>query len=259
MVKKSKKGIYEFMKKELIPVEEEGRVACGDDRHEKEQSKDAIRIFGGNMGSLMAIDATLKDKGENVSPEELVRAYADARQDAYGLGANLDYHCDKHNHENGEYGCGHIRHAANPENNGKYGSISADNVRRLFEAFSQHPLSRLTILNGDHQAQGVIFLHTPEPEAKFALNSKNKKGQGFFVVHKERADRYFDEITPRLSQKLGVTIDPEAVKRNYWMQVDATTILLEADKLPHYKVTVNSKRDFTMEQLPKLRTQVLAQ
>lgn len=251
MAKITKKGIKTHVKENLVPVEVEGRVACGDDRHEKEQSKDAIRIFGGNMGSLMAEFATLKDKNESVTSKELVEAYAEVRQEMYGSNANLDYHCDEKHHEKGEFGCSHIKHAANPENDGKYGSIVADDVRELFEAFSQHQMSKLTILNGEHKAEGVIFLHTPQPEAKFALNSKNKKGKSFFVVDKDRAERYFDEITPRLSQKLGISIKSEDVKRNYWLQVESTTKLLEADKLPNFIVTVNADRDFRMEQLPK--------
>jgi hypothetical protein len=256
MVKKITKGkVFEFVKKELVPAKRKDKAVCGDDRYEREQSKDGTRIFGADMGVLMAEETTLKDEGQHITPEALVAAYAQVKKDLYGEEAELDYHCDAHNHEKGEFGCGHIKHAANPDNNGKYGSITAEDVQSLFEALSQHPSSRLTILNGGHNAHGVIFVHTPNPEAEFALNSKNKKGQAFFVVHKERADRYFDEITPKLSQKLGVSIDPEAVKRNYWLQVGATTVLLEADKLPHFDVIVNAQRDFTMEQLPKQRTQ----
>lgn len=250
--------VCNFVKENLITTRRKDKAVCGDDRYESEQSKDGTRIFGADMGVLMAVDATLKDEGHNIIPKELVPAYAQVKQDLYGEEAGLDYHCDAHNHEKGEFGCGHIKHSANPDNNGKYGSITAEDVQELFEAFTQNPASRLTILNGGHNAQGVIFVHTPNPEAEFALNSKNKRGQAFFVVHKQRADRYFDEITPKLSQKLGVSIDSEAVKRNYWHQVDATTVLLEADKLPHFDVIVNAQRDFSMNQLPQKRVQASA-
>ncbi|HYM65485.1 MAG TPA: hypothetical protein VES68_03315, partial [Candidatus Sulfotelmatobacter sp.] len=110
--------VKKFVKENLVSAVSKDFIVCGDDRHESEQSKDGTRIFGADMGVLMAQEATLKDEEQDISPKELVAAYAQVKRELYGEKAGLDYHCDAHNHEKGEFGCGHIKHAANPENNG---------------------------------------------------------------------------------------------------------------------------------------------
>lgn len=252
MVKKITKGeVFEFVRENLVTANDRG-LACGDGRYEPEQSRGAIRAFGADMGILMAIEATLKDSGIKVSPQVLVDKYAQIKKDLYGDEAVLDYHCDEHNHEKGTIGCGHIAQASKPENDGEYGSINHEDVQELFDAFTSHQDSNLTILNGEHKEVGVLIvkLHSQNPESRLSVNSKNKKGKSFFVLDETRTDEHFDRIIPMLASSLEVEIDPDAVKKSYSKHVKTTSKLLKAAEKPHFVVIpANQKGNFTMEQL----------
>lgn len=249
VAKITKGDAYNFVKENLITANDR-RFACGDGRYEAEQSQGAIRAFGADFGMIMAIAATLKDNGIKYSPQDLVNNYVKAKQQLVGEDAKVDYHCDEHNHENGNIGCGHIAKALSEENDGKYGSITAKEVGVLFDAFTQHPVSHLTVLEGEHKEEGVLFVHGHDEDVSYTVNSKNKKGKMFFVVDKDRTDRYIENITPFMSEGLPSEISADAVKRNYYLQMGTTAQLLKADQLPHYKVVVK-KGHLAMEQLPK--------
>lgn len=249
MAKLQKGDAYNFVK-ENLRVGNDSRFACGDGRYESEQSQGGIRAFGADFGMIMAFAAALKDNGIAYSPKHLVSNYVRAKESLLGSEAVLDYHCDEHNHESGNIGCGHIAKASDPSNDGKYGSITSDEVRALFDAFTQHPVSHLTVLEGEHKEEGVLFVHGADEDTSYTVNSKNKKGKMFFVVDKERIDKYIDRITPFMSEGLSSELNPESVKANYNLQMGTTASLLKADQIPHYRV-VASRGQFVMEQLPK--------
>lgn len=249
MVNIQKGDVYDFVK-ENLRVGNDKKFACGDGRYEAEQSQGGIRAFGADFGMIMAFAASLKDNGVNFTPKGLVESYVRAKRKLLGSEVSLDYHCDEHNHENGNIGCGHIAKASDPTNDGKYGSVSSEEVRELFDSFTQNPASHLTVLEGEHKEEGVLFVHGIDEDASYTVNSKNKKGKMFFVVDKDRIDRYIDDLTPFMSEEISSEINPESVKSSYNLQMATTANLLKADQIPHYKVVVK-RRHFVMEQLPK--------
>jgi hypothetical protein len=256
MAKLQKGDAYNFVK-ENLRIGNDYRLACGDGRYEEEQSQGAIRVFGADFGMIMAFAATFKDYGIKYAPKELVDHYVKAKGKLIAISNNnekgevkLDFHCDEHNHDEGNIGCGHIAKASDPSNDGKYGSINSEEVKQLFTAFTEHPASHLTVLEGEHKEEGVLFVHGVDEDASYTVNSKNKKGKMFFVVDKDRIDKYIDSITLFMSEGLSSEINPESVKNNYNLQMARTASLLKADQIPHYKVVVK-KGHFAMEQLPK--------
>lgn len=257
MAKKITNGkVYEFVKENLVTANDR-RMACADGRYKPEQSKGAIRVFGADMGILMAIGATLKDMGVSLPASEIVEKYAKAKQGLYDLDVVdsdfvLDYHCDTHSHEAGDIGCGHIAKAANPANEGLYGSINAQEVRELFDAFTENPKSHLTVLEGQHEEEGVIFVRGSSDKVDYSVNSSGgKKGKMFFVVDPARTEGYIDSISGLFSEGLVNPINPEDVKRNYSIQMQSTAKLLNADKLPWYNAAINNNGHFILEQVSK--------
>lgn len=246
MAKITKGDIYNFVKENLVTANNE-RLACGDGRYEKEESEGAIRAFGADFGIVMALAATLKDNDIKVSPDNLVSHYVEAKRKLLGDDAVIDYHCDTHNHEEGNIGCGHIKHASDPKNNGRYGSINALEVQELFLSFTENPASKLTILKGEHKEEGVLFVHSKEK----TISSRNKKGRMFFVVDKDRVDDYIEKITYNFTEGLSSEISVEQVKKNYYLQMSTTAEILGADKKPHYKIYFDQNKHLQMDQLPK--------
>lgn len=252
----SKGDIWEFVKENLVTADNR-RMACGDGRYEIEQSEGGIRVFGADFGIVMAFAGALRDEGRNLSPEEIVDMYAKAKREIYGEDANLDYHTDTHAKKAGTIGCSHIAKASDPNHDGLYGSLTHKDILDLYTAFANNPGSRLTVLDGPHQEEGVLFVHGAPGahDIRYSISSKDrKKGKMYFVVDIDRIDKFIERMAPAFSQGLGEPINPKDVKRNYATHMAATANLLGADKLDHYKISVNDRGNFMMEQLPKRKT-----
>lgn len=246
MAKVAKGAVYNFVKNELVPVNTQ-RVECADGRYTKEQSEGAIRAFGGDFGFVLAFAAALRKEGTFLNPDEIVSRYYKAVQKVRGEDTRLYYHTDEHNHREGKIGCGHAAKASDPPNNGKYGILSRE-ARNLYDVFSRHPGSNITILNGHHQEQGVLLVEG----TSHSLNSRNHKNM-FFVVTPNMINHLIDALAPIFSQGLVKPLNPQDIKDSYKMQQDATAMLLGADKLPTFRVGLNGNGHFVMEQLPKKR------
>jgi hypothetical protein len=246
-VKITKGKVFEFVKKEIVHAHID-RLACADGRYNQEQSRGAIRAFGADMGPVMALAATLKDHGIVLSPEEIIDRYVGAKRELFGEDITIDYHCDEHNHHEGSIGCGHIGKAAIAENDGLYGSLNHVDVINLFDAFTQNPASKITVLEGKHEERGVIFVHkASDTNETYTVNSRDNKGQMYFVVNPDDTHDYIEQITPLFSRGLSVGLNAAEVEKNYTDQMSATAKLLQADKLPWYKLEAGKR--FRMEQI----------
>lgn len=252
MVNKIKREEIEQFVKENLTKTDNSRIACIDGRYNPDQSEGAIRAPGGDFGIIMALAGALKDEGVFMDPEEIIIGYSQAKKKEFGENAKLDYHCDSHNHSDGEIGCGHIANASNFQNDGLYGSINSEDVRQLFAAFTKHPDSNLTVLEGHHEEKAVLLVygHPEEEEVAYSIHSKDNKGNMYFVADMDRAIRYIRKITPQFSVGLGISVNIDDVTLNYLKQMQATVTLLASDKDKH-KVTIANDRSFSMNQLPK--------
>lgn len=245
MAKKITKGdVFEFVKKELVPVNAQ-RIECADGRYLPEQSRGAVRAFGGDFGFVLAFAAALREEGTFISPNEIVDRYFEAVKKVRGEDTRLYYHTDEHNHREGKIGCGHAAKASDPANNGMYGVRSME-AQNLYQTFASHPSSNVTILNGSHEEKGVLLVEGNS----HSINSRNHKNM-FFVVTPEMIDNQINSLTPIFSEGLSTPVDPNDVKSSYQKQQNATAKLLGADKLPFYRVGKNSNGHFVMEELRK--------
>lgn len=250
MAKKITKGeVFEFVKKELVPVNHE-LAACADGRTPKEVSRGGVRMFGGDYGMVLAFAAALRSEGTFLEPDEIVERYYRAVREIRGENTKLFYHSDEHAHKEGKLGCGHAREASDPKNDGLYGVTSIE-AKALYDSFASHPHSNISILEGNHDEKGVLVVEANGKDQTHSVNSRNKRGDKFYVVEPARIDALIDATAPLFSRGLMVAVDPEDVKAKYKMQQNATSELLGADKLPTFRVGFKPNGDFMMEQLPK--------
>jgi len=250
--KTTREEVEKFVKENLVTANDR-HMACGDGRYEPEQSEGAIRVFGADFGMVMAFAGALKDEGTYLDPEEIVERYIRAKRKEFGADATLDYHTDTHASKEGGIGCGHIAKALDPSHDGLYGSLTYENIKVLYKAFSKHPDSHLTVLKGPHQEKGVLLVRgaSDSHEVRYSVHSKDRKGNMYFVVDEGRIEKFIDRIVSDFSIGLEDLVNAEDVKRNYSLQMQATVKLLGADKLDRHRIAVNEKGHFTMEQLPK--------
>jgi hypothetical protein len=254
--KAAREEIEEFVKENLTRVDRKGKVVCIDGRINPEQSEGAIRAPGGDFGIIMAFAGALKDEGTFIDPEEVIERYSRAKKQEFGQDTKFDYHCDSHNHEAGSIGCGHIAKAVNPENDGLYGSLNHIDVRKLFDAFTKYPDSHLTVLDGHHEEKAVLLVYgnPQDEEAAYSVHSRDRKGNMYFVADIDRAINLIKKLTPQFSVGLQISVSADDVIINYLKQFDTTVGLIASDKDKH-KITVDSNRNFSMEQLPKPKPQ----
>ena len=232
------------------------RIECGDGRYTSEQSDGAIRAFGGDFGMVMAFAGALKDEGTHLDSDEIVTRYLRAVKKIRGSETKLYHHTDTHNHATGEIGCGHAAKASSPEHDGLYGSLTHQDVRKLYKSFAQNPDSNLTVLEGEHQEKGVLFVHgePDDTDIHYTLNSMDKNGNMYFVVDMDRINRFITQVVPLFSDGLLQAVDEKDVKNNFFKQMNATASLLAAD-LDKFKVIVRQDGGFSMNQLPKTKPQ----
>lgn len=243
--------VREFVKKELVPVNHEV-AACADGRTPKEVSKGGIRMFGGDYGMVLAFAAALRAEGTFLEPDEIVERYYRAVREVRGENTKLFYHSDEHSHKEGKIGCGHAREASDPRNDGLYGVTSLE-AKSLYDSFAAHPHSNISILEGHHDEKGVLVVEGNGNGLTHSVNSRNKRGDKFYVVEPSRIDALIDATAPIFSRGLLVSVDPEDVKAKYIMQQGETSRLLGADKLPTFRVGFKPNGDFMMEQISTKR------
>lgn len=248
----TKKEVEKFVKEALTRADN-SRIECIDGRYTPEQSGGAVRAPGGDLGMIMAFAGALKDEGTYLVPEEIVERYLRSVRNKRGADARLYYHDDDSSHS---IGCGHIAKASSPEYDGLYGSLTYQEVRQLHEAFISHPQVHKTVLEGSHAEKGVLFVHgeSEESPVPYTVNSRDGKGNMFFVVDIDRANRFIEKAAPYFTKGLLTPVDPEDVKRNFLIQLNATAGLLAGDK-DKFKVTIDNTGNFSMNQLPKPRPQ----
>lgn len=256
MVNKTTGEEIEKLVKENLTRIDNSRIACIDGRFNPEQSEGAIRAPGGDFGIIMAFAGALKDEGTFIDPEEIIERYSRVKKKEFGQDAKLDYHCDSHNHNEGQIGCGHIANASDPQYDGLYGSINHKDVKELFTAFTKRPDSNLTVLEGHHEEKAVLLVygHPKDEDVAYSIHSRDSKGNMYFVADMDRAIKYIKKITPQFSVGLQVPVSVDDVIINYLKQMQATLSLLALDKDKH-KVTIANDRSFSMNQLPKPRPQ----
>lgn len=260
MAKKvTREEIEKFVKENLVTANDR-RVACGDGRYMPEQSEGAIRAFGADFGIIMAFSATLKDEGTFIDPKEIVERYSRAKKSEFGQDAVFDYHCDSHSHEAGQIGCGHIAKASDPKYDGLYGSINHEDVSKLFDAFTKHIDSQLTVLEGHHEEKAILLVHghPEEDEVAYSVNSRNNKGDMYFVADIDRTIKLIKRLAPKFSSGLLDPVNPDDVVINYLKQMSATASII-APNLDQHKVVVSSRGYESMSQLPKQKSQQLNQ
>lgn len=243
--------------KEALRKANNTRVECIDGRYTPEQSEGAVRAPGGDLGMVMAFAGALKDEGTYLAPEEIVERYLRSVRNKRGTDARLYYHDDDSSHP---IGCGHVAKASSPEYDGLYGSLTYQEVRQLYEVFTSHPQAHKTVLEGTHAEKGVLFIHgeSEEGPVPYTINSRDAKGNMFFVVDIDRVNRFIEKSTPYFSEGLITPVNPEDVKRNFLIQLNATAGLLAGDK-DKFKIIVGENGNFSMNQLPKPRPQQTSQ
>ncbi len=237
--------------KEALTRANNARIECIDGRYTPEQSEGALRAPGGDFGMVMAIAGALKDEGTYLEPEEIVERYLTSVMKKRGSDAQLYFHDDDSSHA---IGCGHIARASSPEHEGLYGSLTHQEVGQLYEVFTSHPRVHKTVLEGPHAEKGVIVVAAESEEAPvpYTINSRDAKGNMYFVADIDRANRFIDKVVPHFSQGLVKPVSSEDVKRNFLIQLNATVTLLAGDK-EKFKVTIGESGEFSMNQLPKLK------
>lgn len=247
--------VNKFVKENLTRANN-SRIECGDGRYTPEQSDGAIRAFGGDFGMVMAFAGALKDEGIVLTPDEIINRYLGAVKKVRGEETKLYHHTDTHNHETGEIGCGHAAKASSPEHDGKYGSLTHQDVRELYSSFAQNPDSNLTVLEGKHQEKAVLFVHggPDDTDIHYTLNSMDKSGNMYFVVDMDRINKFIGQVVPLFSEGLVRPVEEKDVKDNFLKQMNATAGLLAAD-LDKFKVTVKQDGSFSMNQLPRQKLQ----
>ena len=247
--------VKKFVKENLTRANN-SRIECGDGRYTPEQSDGAIRAFGGDFGMVMAFAGALKDEGITLSPDEIVSRYLGAVRKIRGEETKLYHHSDTDHHASGQIGCGHVARASEPENDGKYGSLTHQDVRDLYKSFSDNPANNLTLLEGKHGEKAVLFVHggPDDTDIHYTVNSMDKKGNMYFVVDMDRINRFIGQVVPLFSEGLSQAVEEKDVKDNFFKQMKATASLLAAD-LDKFKVTVSQDGSFSMNQLPKPKPQ----
>jgi hypothetical protein len=252
MVKKiTKEGVKKFMV-ESLTLADNSRFACCDGRVKPEQSKGAVRAFGADMGPAMALAATVKDTGISLSPGQFVDRYWQAVSKKRGLDGRMYIHTDKHHAGEGQIGCAHVAKAADPANDGRYGSLSHDEVLALYRAFVEHPRTEIEMLDGEHREQAVIFVdgESDQSPIPYSVHSQDDEGNMYFVVDEGRIIRFIDKATAHFSEGLPVALDPVAVRRNLIIQMEATTQLLAAD-LDKFRATISPEGSISVDKLSK--------
>ena len=254
--KTTREEIEEFVKEALTQANND-RIECMDGRYTSEQSEGAVRAPGGDLGMVMAFAGALKDEGTSLTPEEIVERYSKSVSKKRGEKPKLYYHDDDSSHP---IGCGHVARASSPEFDGLYGSLTSQDVRQLYEAFVVHPQAHKTVLEGPHAEKAVIFVHGESNEGPipYTINSSDAKGNMYFVVDIDRANRFIEKAALHFSEGLVNTVKAEDVKRNFLIQLNATAGLLAGDK-DKFKVTVGQDGSFSMHQLPKIEPERLNQ
>ena len=244
----TKEEVEKFVKENLTRANN-SRIECIDGRYTPEQTEGALRAPGGDLGMVMAFAGALKDEGTHLVPEEIVERYLRSVRNKRGQDAKLYYHDDDSSHP---IGCGHVAKASSPEFDGLYGSLTYQEVRQLYEVFTAHPQAHKTVLEGSHAEKGVIFVHgeSEEGSVPYTVNSRDAKGNMYFVVDIDRANRFIDKAAAHFSQGLLTPVNAEDVKRNFLIQLNATTGILAGDK-DKYRVTVGQDGSFSMNQLSK--------
>lgn len=206
-------------------------LACGDGRYKKDQSNGAIRAFGADFGVLMAVKATLAEKGIIASNQQILQFYWIARKGLFvGKDIITDIHTDEHNRvlrteENPKMGCGHIAKAANPEYENLYG-LKAYEVKQFYRDLLDFFDVKVTVLEGEHKEKGVLFIYGENEEdenAQWSVDSSNEKGEMYFVVDVARVKDFVKKITPRMGFK---GLEYEDIERNFQKQMKATASIL---------------------------------
>lgn len=225
---------------------------CGDGRYTKEQSRGAIRVFGGDFGFLMAVKAAAKTKDIDISTAEIVDRYFAAISDLRGNGGQFYYHTDSHHLESG-IGCGHVAQATNPQNDGLYGHIALREVQELYEEVLSRDTSKLhkIVLEGEHKESAVLFVHGGSDDDKpyWSVNSLDgETGEMAFIVDIARISNFIKDLAPKLEID-GLTASD--VERELVIQMQATTSLL-AKGLTQYRVNIDEKGKTSVTQLAKI-------
>ena len=208
-------------------------VACGDDRYTSMQSKGAIRVFGADLGVLLATRAAVNKQALHIPPEDLYRRYKTAVKAVRGADAEVTYHSDSKHLEKDEFGCGHEGLSADKANTGKYQNLSPQDVRDIHAQVSQDENAERVILEGGHNPQGVLLVdNASDTKNPHSVSSTGKDGKMFFVVDKGRSREYVEEIVAAM-QIDGITA--EEVNKALAAHTTTTASLLAAG-LEQYEV-----------------------
>jgi hypothetical protein len=233
-------AVEAFVKENVVKTNR-GRVECGDGRYAPEQSGGAIRALGGDFGMVFAFASAIYEKGLKISSDKLVEGYLNAVKTERGEDARLFLHTDDHNKETGGIGCGHAKLASSTENEGKYGSLTSNETKTLFETMLARLETSLQVLEGSHAEKAVIFVYGTDEdgEVNFSVNSQDKNGNMYFIVDMDGIKKHMEKFVPRLSEGLGVAISASEVLDTYEKQQTVTAEIL-AGKLDMYKVDIDN-------------------
>ncbi len=203
-----------FVRANLIETVDNKRFACSDDRFKSEQSRGAVRIFGGDFGVLSAVIEAAKNAGLNNTVQNIFGRYLDfLARPSHERDPHLYIHTDTHSH--GGIGCGHIKNIVEKMPWGK----------ELFDLFTSKKDSGLvdeTVLEGPHNAKGIILVNSTDK----SVNSVDQTtGEQYFVVDMERAKEYLMSLPERLAL---LNIPKEEIWKAYQRQMTDTAIEIAA-------------------------------
>jgi hypothetical protein len=195
---------------------------CVDGRYTADQSEGRIRMFGGDLGVLLAIRGSLTEKGEDFSTKGLIERYVDVIKEERGEDAKLLIHTDEHN----PIGCGHANHIAKGEHEESY-EVRPDDAKELWEELKNYDHSECKILPGDHKEKGVLLVYGN----KFSVNSSDES-EMYFVVDVDRTNDWLTKVAEKMEID---DITPQNLQDVYWKQAACSSSILAAEK-PQYKV-----------------------
>lgn len=235
--------IKEFVENNVVKADDSGSE-CPDGRYTAEQSKGKIRIFGADIGVIMAVRAAINTANKarktedriEASTEDLFRKYSLFLKTELGDGAKITFHTDDSGHE---IGCGHIAKAASGDYEEEYG-VSASEAQKIwdttlaFENNGGHTQSQE--LKGEHKEKGVLLVRSN----KYSVNSRDPKqpnsNEMYFVVDTVRTEIFLQKVASNMGIK---GVDYDLLSNAYDQQVAVSARLLAPGK-PQYSVTFSA-------------------
>ncbi len=238
-----------FVEANRVSANDNG-IECGDGRYTPQQSIGRLRIFGADIGIIVAIVSAVEENHLGKFPSQCVDLYLQAIREIRGTEAKIHYHSDEEHLRDFSVGCRDIAQAQKSEHAQRYGGspsgvVLTHSYIKTLDAHSSHE----TVLQGKHAEKGVLLIESDEAEEspEWSVDSFDQRtNESYFVIDIGRAKKFIREVIPLL----GINgLRSESVEAAFLQRTKATLTLLGEPTA----YIVRFQQDGTMDVIPSKR------